>query len=75
LRPSGISAGEQVWLVGDTAVDMECARNSGCVAVLLGEEAGPEEFARFAPHLSFADEASLFRALRGLRFDAVRPSS
>lgn len=75
LQPSGIQAGEEVWFVGDTAVDMECARNSGCVAVLLGAEAGPGEFVRFAPQLSFADEASLFRSLQGLRFEALRPSS
>jgi phosphoglycolate phosphatase len=79
LTPSGIPAGDEVWFVGDTAVDMECARNSGCIAVLLGAAAAPEEFARefarFAPRLSFADEAGLFRALQGLRFDGPRPSS
>jgi phosphoglycolate phosphatase len=75
LAPSGVPAGEAVWLVGDTAIDMECAANSGCIAVLLGSEAPAAEFARFAPHLRFADEASLFRSLQGLRFDGVRPSS
>ena len=79
LAPSGVPAGEEVWFVGDTAVDMECARNCGCVAVLLGDAASPEEFARefarFAPHLSFADEAELFRSLEGLRFGGPRPSS
>ena len=75
LAPSGVPAGAEVWFVGDTAIDMECARNSGCVAVLLGEGAAPEEFAGFAPHLSFADERDLFRALEGLRFGATRPSS
>jgi phosphoglycolate phosphatase len=75
LSPSGIKAGDEVWFVGDTAVDMECALNSGCVAVLLGNDAGPEEFARFAPRLSFADETGLFRSLEGLRFSAPRPSS
>ena len=79
LSPSGVPAGDDVWFVGDTAVDMECALNSGCVAVLLGN-AGPaeefaREFARFAPHLSFADEADLFRSLEGLRFEGMRPSS
>lgn len=74
LAPSGVPAGADVWFVGDTAVDMECAENSGCVPVLLGEFLA-EEFARFAPRLSFADEASLFRSLRDLRFDALRPSS
>jgi phosphoglycolate phosphatase len=75
LAPSGIPAGEDVWFVGDTAIDMECAKNSGCVGVLLGEAMSEDEFARFAPQLSFADEATLFRSVEGLRFDAARPSS
>jgi phosphoglycolate phosphatase len=79
LLPSGVPAGGDVWLVGDTAIDMECALNSGCIAVLLGDAGPPEafarEFARFAPHLSFANDAHLFRSLEGLRFGATRPSS
>jgi phosphoglycolate phosphatase len=79
LSPSGVPAGAEVWFVGDTAVDMECAQNSGCVAVLLGNAESPEEFARefarFAPQVSFADGADLFRSLEGLRSDAMRPSS
>ena len=75
LQPSGVPAGEEVWVVGDTAVDMECARNAGCVGVLLGEALSAEEFARFAPHLCFLDEATLSRSVEGLRFDMARPSS
>jgi phosphoglycolate phosphatase len=79
LQPSGVIAGDEVWFVGDTAIDMECAENSGCVAVLLGAsepaDAYAREFARFAPRLSFADDASLFRSLEGLRLAATRPSS
>jgi phosphoglycolate phosphatase len=74
LAPSGVNAGPQVWFVGDTAIDMECARNSGCIAVLLGD-GDAEEFARFPPHLSFVDEADLFRSLQGLRPGNARPSS
>jgi phosphoglycolate phosphatase len=66
LAPSGIAAGAEVWFVGDTAVDMECAQNSGCIAVLLGDVAPQQEFVRFAPRLSFADETVLFRVLEGL---------
>ena len=44
LRPSGVEAGETVWFVGDTGVDMACARNSGCVGILLGGDAAAEEF-------------------------------
>jgi phosphoglycolate phosphatase len=79
LLPSGVPAGDEVWFVGDTAIDMECAASSGCVAVLLGDAAAPDdfvrEFARFAPRLVFADAAGLFRSLQGLRFDPARPSS
>ena len=65
LVPSGVPAGEEVWLVGDTAVDMECAQNSGCIPVLLGL-AGGEEFSRFAPRLAFDDHDSLCRSLERL---------
>jgi phosphoglycolate phosphatase len=75
LQPSGVPAGEEVWFVGDTAIDMECAHNSGCVGVLLGGAVSKEEFARFVPHLSFADEAGLYRLLEGLRQGLARPIS
>jgi phosphoglycolate phosphatase len=79
LAPSGVAPGEDVWFVGDTAIDMECARNSGCIGVLLAAAAPPEEhareFARFAPQLSFADEVSLFRTLEGLRSATTSPIS
>lgn len=66
LLPSGIAAGPDVWFVGDTAVDMECAIAAGCVPVLLGAAEPGAEFARFPPALAVADDAALFRALRGL---------
>ena len=75
LAASGVAAGEEVWFVGDTAVDIECALNSGCIGVLLGANPAAAEFHRFSPHLSFADEMALFDALQGLRFGAARPSS
>jgi phosphoglycolate phosphatase len=79
LSESGVLPGEQVWFVGDTAVDMECAENSGCIGVLLGDPASPEEFsrefARFSPRLAFPDGVSLFRSLEGLRIDEGGPSS
>jgi phosphoglycolate phosphatase len=64
LSDSSVAAGEEVWFVGDTAVDMECAVNSGCVPVLLGDPPGAEEFSRFPPRFSFADEQGLYRALQ-----------
>jgi phosphoglycolate phosphatase len=67
LRPSGIAPGPDVWFVGDTAVDMECALASGCVPVLLGAADSEIEFAQYPPALTVADGAALFRVLEGLR--------
>lgn len=66
LRPSGIAPGADVWFVGDTAVDMECALAAGCIPVLLGEPEANDQFDRFPPCLTVADAAGLFRALRAL---------
>ncbi len=41
LAGSGIPRGPAIWFVGDAAIDVECARNAGCTAVLMGE-AQPE---------------------------------
>ncbi len=75
LQPSGITPGSDVWFVGDTAVDMECALAAGCVPVLLGDAEPSSEFAQFPPVLVVADDAALFRALQGLRSAHARPSS
>src|SRR5580704_17127383 len=66
LQPSGIAPGTDVWFVGDTAVDMECALASGCAPVLLGSDEITPEFTKFPPALAVTDDAGLFRALRGL---------
>jgi phosphoglycolate phosphatase len=66
LESSGIKAGDVVWFVGDTGVDMECARNSGCVPVLLGSGVTAREFFCCAPRLVFSDGAALFHFMRGL---------
>jgi phosphoglycolate phosphatase len=67
LAGSGITAGPLVWYVGDTAVDIECALNAGCVPVLLGP-AKPEdaEFGMHKPQAAFDDCSGLFLQIRGL---------
>lgn len=66
LEGSGIACGE-TWYVGDTALDMECARNAGCLGVLLGARALEEEsFAHFPPDMHFAGCGALSRHVRGL---------
>ncbi|NIA67359.1 HAD hydrolase-like protein [Pelagibius litoralis] len=39
LAGSGIAAGPGVWFVGDTDIDLVCAENSGCTAILLRPDA------------------------------------
>ncbi|HEY3919185.1 MAG TPA: HAD family hydrolase [Stellaceae bacterium] len=64
LEGSGL-AGPEVWYVGDTALDMECAARAGCVGVLLGA-GDPEDqaFVKFPPQRRFADFTALGRWLR-----------
>jgi phosphoglycolate phosphatase len=66
LAASGIAADEGVWLVGDTAVDMQCARNAGCLPVLLGDAPSAAEFAAAPPRLAFSDGAALIRFIQDL---------
>lgn len=65
LEGSGF-AGNDVWYVGDTALDMECAARAGCVGVLIGDgDPQDQGFARFPPQRRFADFTALGRLLRG----------
>ncbi|HLY56293.1 MAG TPA: HAD-IA family hydrolase, partial [Stellaceae bacterium] len=57
LTGSGIAAGEGVWYVGDTEIDVECAVNAGCVPVLVHGAEHP------LAHHRFADLAALDAAL------------
>ena len=67
LTGSGIAAGRDVWLVGDTAIDMQCALNAGCRPVLLGAaDPATPEFAKCKPDLAFGDSAALFLHIRTL---------
>ena len=36
LEDGGIVPGRNVWYVGDAGIDVSCARNAGCVAVIVG---------------------------------------
>ena len=52
LAPAQLAAGADVWFVGDTSVDLECAHNTGCLPVLM-RDAAPEahEFVTCPPRL------------------------
>lgn len=65
LRGSGLSPGRDVWLVGDTDIDMTCAARAGCVPVLVRPEApGDGEFAEAAPRFHVRDCAGLVELLK-----------
>jgi phosphoglycolate phosphatase len=66
LEGSGI-APDAAWLIGDTVLDMQCARGAGAVPVLLGSpEAAGTDDAKAMAQLYFSDCGSLLRELRGL---------
>ena len=67
LSGSDIAPGADVWLVGDTWIDLECARNAGCSGILVRETGpGAGEFDGCEPASHFPDcdgMAALVRAL------------
>lgn len=42
LEASGVAPGEDVWFIGDSAIDLECAGMTGCTPLLYGEYAVTE---------------------------------
>lgn len=67
LAGSGVAPGPEVWLVGDTWIDVQCAKNAGCTAVLVGEasDEGPESRI-WRPDWQFRDCNALATLARGL---------
>jgi len=39
LKGSGIEPGPDVWFFGDSVVDLECAKNTGCTPIFFGPDA------------------------------------
>lgn len=37
LAGSDIKAGSEVWFIGDSVIDVECAHHSGCIPVFFGD--------------------------------------
>ena len=62
---AGPNAGPDVWFVGDADIDMLCARNAGCRAILVrSQPPAGDEFAAAKPDLHFPDLSSLAAHLR-----------
>lgn len=70
FEKSGLVPGMDVWFIGDSDVDLECAMNAGCIAVLYGEAARdhPEysqtHFQGFPYHAHVHDHAQAVALLK-----------
>jgi len=63
LKDSGVEPGPEVWFIGDTDIDMECAHNSGCIPILIANESKIDpNSTEFVPEMRFSD----LDALRGV---------
>jgi phosphoglycolate phosphatase len=60
LGASGINAGPYIWFIGDTDVDVICARAADCTPVFVGDEA---EARKLSVDLAFRDCVALQRWL------------
>jgi len=60
LERANMTHGCDVWLVGDTDNDVQCAVAAGCTAVFVGPDAPP------GTHQHYSDLAALRAALAGL---------
>ena len=55
LEGSKIRPSADVWFVGDTKIDMECAYNAGCLPILIRNRPPKfEEFEEFMPEMHFS---------------------
>jgi phosphoglycolate phosphatase len=60
LAPSGFQKGPDVWLAGDADIDLECAHNAGCLAVLIRElPPEPGELDAHPPAMHFPNRDAL----------------
>ena len=65
LEASGILADPSVWLIGDAAIDMDCAVRAGCTPILIGTPHPEEDFSAAPPRLRVAGYAELLARLEG----------
>jgi len=54
LEPLGLEPSPDIWFVGDTAIDMECALRSGCLPILIGDGHG-DDYSKSPPYRRFSD--------------------
>jgi len=68
LAGGGILPGPGVWFIGDTDIDLICAKNSGCTPILLRQNAPqPDEFLNAVPAFYYSSCQALAESLVSLR--------
>ncbi len=65
LKGSGFEGHPDIWFVGDSKADIDCARNSGCTPVLIGSTAEAE---KLGVKLVFSDCQALQTLLYNRRY-------
>ncbi|MDB2415095.1 HAD family hydrolase [Rickettsiales bacterium] len=64
LDGSGIVAGSDVWFIGDSLSDMQCAYNCGCIPVFYGDQDIKDpKFADYQPQHHAIDHAQLLKII------------
>ncbi|HTH97589.1 MAG TPA: HAD family hydrolase [Stellaceae bacterium] len=63
LAPGGIVPSSGIWFVGDTDIDVICAHNASCTAVLVGSEPVAPEIQAMGPILTFLNCRTLLDAI------------
>lgn len=68
LEGSGLHAGEHVWLIGDSVIDLECTKNAGIGAVFYGDVVvkGNAELEAFTMHHHARDHEALLSFLKSV---------
>jgi len=64
LEGSGIAACADIWYIGDTGIDVACARNAGCAAVIVSADPPRDGDSLRVPDRQVADHAELQGLLR-----------
>jgi phosphoglycolate phosphatase len=64
LAGSGVDLNREVWFVGDSITDMECAYNCGCVPIFYGDQdLKSERFANHQPDFHFKDHNEMIKII------------
>ena len=64
LEGAGIAAGPDVWYVGDTGIDVTCARNARCTAVIVSADPPRDGDCPRTPDCQVSDHKGLQALLR-----------